>query len=224
MSEASNSSGERAGQSAEPKPAPQWLVDYAIRPAVGIISRVVWRTSFRGVEHIPPSGGLVIAANHQTYVDPFWISVPFRRPIRYLAWNEAFKRPLVGRALDFLGAWPLALERGNPTAYRRSLKWLREGGAVMIFPEGERSEASGRVARFKTGAVRLALETGASVLPATIRGGEKVWPRGQTLPRTGRVEIVFHPARRPAPLPGEDTRRCIQRETEELATLIKSAL
>jgi len=219
-----NSQGERAGQSAEPKPAPQWLVDYAIRPAVGVISRVVWRISFRGVEHIPLSGGLVIAANHQTYVDPFWISVPFRRPIRYLAWNEAFKKPLMGKALDFLGAWPLALERGNPTAYRRSLKWLREGGAVMIFPEGERSVAHGRVARFKTGAVRLALEVGAAVLPVTIRGGEKVWPRGQMLPRTGRVEIVFHPVRHLAILPGEDARRCIQRETEALAAVIKAAL
>ncbi|HYH85842.1 MAG TPA: lysophospholipid acyltransferase family protein [Pyrinomonadaceae bacterium] len=224
MSEAMNSQGERAGQSAEPKPAPQWLVDYAIRPAVGVISRVVWRISFRGVEHIPLSGGLVIAANHQTYVDPFWISVPFRRPIRYLAWNEAFKKPLMGKALDFLGAWPLALERGNPTAYRRSLKWLREGGAVMIFPEGERSVAHGRVARFKTGAVRLALEVGAAVLPVTIRGGEKVWPRGQMLPRTGRVEIVFHPVRHLAILPGEDARRCIQRETEALAAVIKAAL
>lgn len=224
MSEAANSSGARAGQPAEPKPAPQWLVDYAIRPAVGIVSRVVWRISFRGVEHIPASGGLVIAANHQTYVDPFWISVPFRRPIRYLAWNEAFKKPLVGRALDFLGAWPLVLERGNPTAYRRSLKWLREGGAVMIFPEGERSIASGRVARFKPGAARLALEVGAAVLPVTIRGGEKVWPRGQLLPRTGRVEIVFHPVRHLAIQPGEDARRCVQRETEELAVVIKAAL
>lgn len=224
MSEAENSSGERAGQSAEPKPAPQWFIDYAVRPAVGALSRAVWRISFQGVEHIPAAGGLIIAANHQTYVDPFWLSIPFRRPIRYLAWNEAFKKPLVGMALNFLGAWPLALERGNPTAYRRSLKWLREGGAVMIFPEGERSIENGRVARFKTGAARLALETGAAVLPATIRGGEKVWPRGQLFPRMGRVEIVFHPVRVLTPQPGEDARRCIQRETDALAGVIKSAL
>lgn len=224
MSEAANRSGESARQPAEPKAAPQWLVDYAIRPAVGVLSRAVWRISFRGVEHIPAGGGLVIAANHQTYVDPFWISVPFRRPIRYLAWNEAFKKPLMGMALNFLGAWPLALERGNPTAYRRSLKWLREGGAVMIFPEGERSIAHGHVARFKTGAARLALEVGAAVLPVTIRGGEKVWPRGQLLPRTGRVEIIFHPVRHLALQPGEDARRCVQRETEELAAVIKAAI
>ena len=58
----------------------------------------------------------------------------------------------------------------------------------------------------------------------TIRGGQGVWPRGRALPRFGRVEVVFHPARRPAPLPGEDTRHCVQRETEALAGVIKSAL
>lgn len=221
LSEAENSS--RAAQSAEPKAAPQWLVEYAIRPAVGVISRVAWRISFRGVEHIPASGGLIVAANHQTYFDPFWVSVPFRRPMRYLAWNEAFKKPLLGRTLDFLGAWPLVLDRGNPTAYRRSVKWLREGGAVVIFPEGERS-TDGRIKRFKTGAARLALEAGAAILPATIRGGEKVWPRGQTLPRTGRVEIVFHPVRQITIQPGEDARQCAQRETEALASVIKAAL
>ena len=104
------------------------------------------------------------------------------------------------------------------------MKWLREGGAVMIFPEGERSSADGRVKRFKTGAARLALESGASILPATIRGGEKVWPRDQTLPRTGRVEIVFHPVRHINIQPGEDARLCVQRETEALAAVIKSAL
>jgi 1-acyl-sn-glycerol-3-phosphate acyltransferase len=136
-------------------------------------------------------------------------------------------RPVIrgfSRALELLGAWPIALDRGNPTAHRRSLQWLRAGGAVMIFPEGQRAFADGEMSRFKAGAVRLALEAGAAVLPVTIRGGQRVWPRDQTLPRLGRVEVVFHPARRPAPLPGEDTRRCVQRETEALAAVIRSAL
>ncbi|HEV2863351.1 MAG TPA: lysophospholipid acyltransferase family protein [Pyrinomonadaceae bacterium] len=212
------------GQAGEPRALPQWVVDSLLRPATRVVSRTFWRISFRGREHIPAEGGLVIAANHQTYFDPFWISVAFDRPIRYLAWNEAFKWPLAGKPLELLGAWPLALDRGNPTAYRRSLQWLRGGGAVMIFPEGARAGADGELARFKTGAARLALEAGVPVLPVTIRGGEHVWPRGRRWPRLGRVEIVFHPARRLAPLPGEDARRCAQRETEDLAAVIRSEL
>ena len=229
MSGAENSAGERGGRAGggrgggEPRPAPEWIID-AMRPVIFAISRALWRISYRGEENIPVDGGLVIAANHQTYVDPFWVGSRVKRPIRYLAWNEAFKWPVAGRALELLGAWPLALERGNPTAYRRSLQWLRTGGAVMIFPEGQRAYADGELSRFKAGAVRLALEAGAAVLPVTIRGGERVWPRDQRLPRLGRVEVVFHPVRHLAVPPGEDARNVIQRETEALAQVIRSAL
>ena len=215
--------GRRVNETQEPRPAPQWLLD-SLRPVVRGLSRTLWRISYKGVENIPAGGGLIIAANHQTYVDPFWVGARVNRPVRYLAWSEAFGWPLVGKALEWLGAWPIVLDRGNPTAHRRSLQWLRAGGAVMIFPEGQRAYADGEFARFKAGAVRLALEAGVPVLPVTIRGGQRVWPRGQRLPRLSRVEIVFHPARRPAPLPGEDTRHCAQRETEALAAVIKSAL
>ena len=212
-----------AAEESGPRPAPQWVLD-ALRPAILGVSRALWRISFRGEEHVPAEGGLVIAANHQTYADPFWIGSRVHRPVRFLAWNEAFKWPLAGKALELLGAWPLVLDRGNPTAYRRSLQWLRGGGAVMIFPEGQRAYADGEMSRFKAGAARIALEAGVRVLPVTIRGGERVWPRGRAWPRTGRVEVVFHPARRPTPLPGEDARQCVQRETEALEAVIRSAL
>ncbi|HST52347.1 MAG TPA: lysophospholipid acyltransferase family protein [Pyrinomonadaceae bacterium] len=225
MSEAADTASERAsaGQPPDPRPAPQWILDI-LRPTVGVVSRALWGLSFVGVENVPAEGGLIIAANHQTYVDPFWISVEVKRPVRYLAWNEAFKWPIVGKALELLGAWPLVLDRGNPTAYRRSMQWLRGGGVLMIFPEGERAFADARFARFKTGAARLALEAGVPILPVTIRGGNRAWPRGQSLPRFGHVEIIFHTPRRLAPLPGEDARRCAQRETEALAEVIKAAL
>ena len=227
MSRAADTSGSeeqrKRAEAQEPQPAPQWLLD-SLRPIVRGLSRAVWRIAYRGLEHVPAEGGLVIAANHQTYVDPFWVGSRVNRPVRFLAWSEAFSWPLVGKALELLGAWPIVLDRGNPTAHRRSLQWLRAGGAVMIFPEGQRAYADAKFARFKAGAVRLALEAGVPVLPVTIRGGQRVWPRGQRLPRTGRVEIVFHPARRPTALPGEDPRHCVQRETDELAAVIKSAL
>jgi 1-acyl-sn-glycerol-3-phosphate acyltransferase len=228
LGEAAKSADERPEEDGrkvqtEPSAMPQWAVD-TLRPVVRGLSRVLWRIAFRGVEHIPAEGGLIIAANHQTYLDPFWVSAIVKRPTRYLAWNEAFKWPVVGKALELLGAWPLVLDRGNPTAYRRSLQWLRAGNVLMIFPEGERAFADARFARFKLGAARLALEADVPVLPVTVRGGNRIWPRGQSLPRLGRVEIVYHPARRLAPLPGEDARACAQRETEALAAVIKSAL
>jgi 1-acyl-sn-glycerol-3-phosphate acyltransferase len=145
-----------------------------------------------------------------------------RRPTRYLAWSEAFKNPLLRHPLEWLGAWPLAVERGNPTAYRRSLQWLRGGNVVMIFPEGARAYADGAHNKFKTGAARLALEAGVPILPVSLRGGNHIWPRGQRWPRTGRMEIIYHPVHRLEMLPGEDARSCAQRETERLAEIVKN--
>ena len=196
-----------------------------LRPIIGAISRFLWGLSFKGTENIPHNtDGLIIAGNHQTYFDPFWIAVPIKRPLRFLAWNEVFDWPIVGKFMGILGAWPLHLEGSDPTAIRRSLQWLRSGGAVVIFPEGGRGPADGSLAKFKTGAARMALEANVSILPVTVRGAHRVWPIGQRFPRLAKVEITFHPVHKLTPQPGEDTRQCARRETDSLADAIRSSL
>jgi len=219
--------GQRRDESLRgPLTLPQWVIELIVRPILHTFFKVFFRLRLTGVENIPPraAGGLVIAANHQTYFDPFWISAPIKRPIRYLAWNEAFGLPVVGTTMGLLGAWPLQLEKSDPTAIRRALAWLRGGGAVMIFPEGGRALPDGATSRFKLGAARIALEANVPVLPVTIRGGHRAWPRGWMFPRPARVEIIYHPPRKLSPQPGEDIRQCARRETESLAKLIESAL
>ena len=202
---------------------PQWVLE-VVRSTIHVGSKILWRIEFTGLENVPASGGLIIAANHQTYIDPFWLSLPIKRPTRYLAWSAAFGWPFVGKCLTWFGAWPLALEGSDPTAIRRSIQWLREGGVVVIFPEGARSTSSGEMDRFKVGALRLALEAEVPILPVTIRGGNRVWPRGWRIPRLGKVEIVYHPLYQPAPAPNEETRAYARKETEKLAEVIGSAL
>lgn len=202
---------------------PQWALEI-LRPIVAFVSRLFWKIEFYGVENVPSHGGLIIAANHQTYIDPFWLSLRIKRPIRYLAWSAAFRWPIVGRCLTWLGAWPLALEGSDPAAIRRSLQWLRDGGAVVIFPEGGRSTVTGSLERFKAGAVRLALEANVPILPVTIKGGNRVWPRGWRFPRPGKVVVTYHPLYHAEQCPDEETRACARRESERLAEVIASAL
>ena len=206
-----------------PGQLPQWALEI-LRPIVGFFSRLFFKIEFTGVENVPTGGGVVIASNHQTYLDPFWLSLQVKRPTRYLAWSDAFRWPVVGRGLVWLGAWPLALEGGDPAAIRRSLQWLREGGVVVIFPEGGRSSASGEMERFKAGAVRLALEANVPILPVTIKGGNHVWPRGWKLPHLGKVTVIYHPLQQTEPPPQEETRAFARQETERLAKVIESAL
>lgn len=201
---------------------PQWTIDL-MRPIVSVGSRVFWRLEFKGIENIPQDTGLIVAANHQSYGDPFWLAIPIKRPIRFLAWSEAFSWPVVGKAITLLGAWPLQVE-GNPAAIRRSLTWLRDGGVVVIFPEGRRGLPDGSMIRMKGGAVRMALEAEVPILPVTIRGADRVWPASRLFPRPGKVEITYHPIFRAEQRPGEETRECARRETDRLAGIIQSAL
>jgi 1-acyl-sn-glycerol-3-phosphate acyltransferase len=202
---------------------PQWTINL-MRPLIRLGSQLVWRIKYESVENIPKNSGLIVAANHQSYGDPFWLSIPIRRPIRFLAWSEAFSWPVIGKAIRLLGAWPLQVSGSDPAAIRRSLTWLRDGGVVVIFPEGGRGQPDGSMIRMKAGAVRMALEAGVPILPVTIRGANRVWPASNLFPRPGKVEIVYHPAFAPEPRPGEETRTCARRETDRLAQIIQSAL
>ena len=202
---------------------PQWSLEL-LRPLVGSFSSIFWRLEHKGVENIPTDTGLIVAANHQSYGDPFWLSVPIKRPVRYLAWSQAFSWPVVGKAIRLLGAWPLQIEGSDPAAIRRSLTWLRERGVVVIFPEGGRGLPDGSMIRMKGGAVRMALEAGVPILPVTIRGANRVWPSNRFLPRPGKVEITYHPVFHVEQRPGEETRACARRETERLAQIIESGL
>ena len=194
-----------------------------MRPVVSVGSRVFWRLEHKGIENIPQDTGLIVAANHQSYGDPFWLAIPIKRAVRFLAWSEAFSWPVVGKAITLLGAWPLQIE-GNPAAIRRSLTWLRDGGIVVIFPEGRRGLPDGSMIRMKGGAVRMALEAGVPILPVTIRGANRVWPASRLFPRPGKVEIIYHPVFHPEQRPDEETRECARRETDRLAQIIQSAL
>lgn len=223
----SNSEKSPRGESgAKPKPTedvPQWFIEL-IRPVISLFSRIFWRLEHIGVENIPTNSGLIVAANHQSYGDPFWMALPIRRPIRFLAWSEAFSWPVVGKAIRLFGAWPLQIEGSDPAAIRRSLTWLRDGGVVVIFPEGGRGLSDGSMVRMKGGAVRMALEAGVPILPVTIRGANEVWPSSKRLPRPGKVEVKYHPLFYAEQLPGEEPRACARRETERLGQIIRSGL
>jgi 1-acyl-sn-glycerol-3-phosphate acyltransferase len=203
---------------------PEWLLAF-LRQSLGIAWRVLFRIRYKGTENIPQhEGGLIIAANHQTYIDPFWLSIPINRPIRFLAWDAAFKWPVVGKSIQFLGAWPLQVEGSDPAAIRRTLGWLRDGGVIVIFPEGGRGQPDGSMIEFKGGAARLALEAEVPILPVTIRGANRVWPAGRHLPRLARVEITYHSLFHVHQEPNEEKGVCARRESDRLAGIIRSAL
>lgn len=221
MSQTTTLEPARNGNGTRPYPRmlPQWFLEIC-RPLIRVSCRLLWRVRWKNTEYIPSTGGLIVAANHQTYIDPFWISCPIKRPVRYLAWDAAFSWPIVGWWLRMLGAWPLQLEGSDPAPIRRSLQWVSEGGVVVIFPEGGRGEPDGSMRKFKPGAGRMAIEAGVPILPVTIIGGHRVWPTGKRFPRLAPVEVIYH---KPFVLDAqsdEDSRACARRAMGQLREII----
>jgi len=206
-------------------PYPAQFVISAIRAVGWTISKLFWRIEFRGVENIPQNmpGGLVVLANHQTYLDPMWICLKINRKYRFMAWDAAFDWFFVGKAIRYLGAFPVNMEGGSSIkAMKEALRTLRDGATLIIFPEGEREFSDGEFLEFKSGAMRIAMDAGVPVLPVTISGAHKVWAQDMKFPKLyGKVKIIYHPLFAvPKPEKGADARAHIERLTEELKTLI----
>ncbi|HYN50223.1 MAG TPA: 1-acyl-sn-glycerol-3-phosphate acyltransferase [Thermoleophilaceae bacterium] len=143
-----------------------WPTRWVLRPLLLLF----FRLRRLGVKHVPP-GGVVLAANHRSFLDPFLIGCCIGRPIYFVAKQELFQNPLVGWFLNCLGAFPVRRGEADEETMSTALALLERDRPVVIFPEGSRITA-GSLAPPKRGVGRLALQSGASVVPIAITGSE----------------------------------------------------
>jgi len=214
--------------SAPIKYAPPVVIDAArfISLAFG---KILWRVRYHDRANIPKNlkSGLLIVANHQTYLDPFLICAPIKRKFRFMAWDKAFDWFLVGWLIKYLGSFPVDTTRGTTkSVLRESLGALRDGATVLIFPEGARSFPDGKLQEFKTGAARIALEADVPILPVTVKGANRVWSQTMKRPHLFRkIEIFYHPLFRvPRAAEGADYREHLEKVTAQIAEIIGSKL
>ncbi len=165
---------------------------------------VYFRYVRNGREHARIKGGLIVASNHRSFLDPFAIGgcLPWRRPMNYVAKVELFDRRWQGWLLSRLGAFPIRRSESDEDAMETARLVVERGGAVCIFPEGTRIRSGSLVAP-RRGVGRLALQTGASVIPAAVLGTEDVRRGWRIRPRKVKVRLgramTFPRAPRPSP-------------------------
>lgn len=150
---------------------------------------LIWlRLERLGREHARVDGPLIVAANHRSFLDPFLIGVtlPWRRPIHYVAKVELFEKRWQGWVLNRLGAYPVRRGEADLQTLETSRGIIERGGAVCMFPEGTRIRR-GSLAAPHRGVGRLALETGAAVMPVALHGSEHVRSGWKIRPRPVRL-------------------------------------
>lgn len=162
-----------------------------VRATLGRIVPLLFRTRVLGVENVPP-GGAVLAGNHVSYMDPMLLWCVSPRSVRFMAKRELWESALLGWFLDRLWAFPVTRGEPDRAAIAVATETLKAGGLVGVFPEGTRQDADdGALGEAHGGAAFFALRAGVPIVPVAFAGTERVWPRGQRLPRLRRVAIVF---------------------------------
>lgn len=165
------------------------------RVILGPALRVLAPTQVIGAENIPASGPAILASNHLSVLDSFYLPLMVERPVTFAAKSEYFTGTrlsdrIVGVYLK--ATKQLSVDRSEARAGQAMLEaalgLLREGSLFGIYPEGTRSP-DGRLYRGRTGVGWLALHSGAPVLPVAMVGTDRLLPPGRTIPRPGRIQI-----------------------------------
>ena len=207
--------------------APPIVIEF-IRYFGTFVSKILWRIEFHGTENIPQDlkKGLLVVSNHQSYFDPFWICFPIHRKFRFMAWDAATEWFFVGKMIRFLGAFPVSLKgKKAKKALIESLRSLKDGATLIIFPEGSRGFSDGTLLPFKSGAVRIAIDAGVPILPVTISGANKVWAQDIKVPHPHKVKLFYHPIVEISTLSeGMEEHQLAEELTEKLRKIIESKI
>lgn len=162
-----------------------WLVTLFLR-------LMRWRIEFEGLENVPRTGGLIVTFNHHSYADFFVSGLPLYnelgRPPRFLAKQELFEQPVIGRLLASAGQVPVARDRrtGRREAFEEAVQRLRSGEVVAIAPEQTISR-SFELLPFSSGTARMARDAGVPVVPSVSWGSQRFATKGRpTHWRSGR--------------------------------------
>ena len=166
-----------------------WVIKIVVTPVL----RVCCRIKVEGKEHIPRSGPVIIASNHRSFLDSIFIPLVIRRRVTFVAKAEYFDDKRVAWFFRGVGQIPIRREGGSASerALQSATEVLEHGGVFGIYPEGTRTR-DGKLHRGHTGVARLALRTGAPIVPVGLVGTDEVQPVDRKMPRLGRtVHIRF---------------------------------
>ena len=158
---------------------------------------LLFRPKVTGLRHVPTTGPVIIASNHLSFSDSIFMPLVVPRKVTFLAKSEYFTSPgFKGfiKKLTFIALGQVPVDRSggkrSEAALLTGLRVLKEGSCIGIYPEGTRSP-DGRLYKGRTGIARMAIESGAAVVPVAMFNTAEIQPTGQVVPKVRRVEMIF---------------------------------
>lgn len=178
-----------------------------------------WRAT--GFRNMPATGGALLVSNHLSFLDVILLGVGLRRPLNYVARSTLFFPPL-GLLIRSLGAFPIQREGMGASGMKETLRRIRSGGVVALFPEGTRSR-DGEPVPLKSGIAVLAARAGVPVVPAGVAGTFRAWPRGRRLPIPRPLRVHYGPPIMPCDLEGLDSQAVTALIEERIRECVETA-
>ncbi len=179
-----------------------------LQTAAQLAGVLAYRVRHTGMHNIPSDGGVLVISNHQSHFDPPLVGMGSRRRMNYVARDTLFGFPPFRWLIKSLDAIPIDRDGLGLSGIKESLRRLKRGELVLIFPEGTRTP-DGEVGRFLPGFTTLAVRSKASILPVAIEGAHAVWPRGSAFPRLGVIQVNYGEPMLPEEIAGRGERELV---------------
>lgn len=164
-----------------------WMLS---RFMVSWIALFGWRFRAYGIHNVPRSGAVILACNHQSFFDPVLVAIHLPRSSTFMARDTLFKFAPFAFLIRSLNAFPIRRGAGDVGAMKESLRRLRDGWSLLVFPEGTRT-VDGSLGEIRGGIAVLAGRARVPVVPVYIRGAVRAWPRGSRFPRPAPIEVRY---------------------------------
>jgi 1-acyl-sn-glycerol-3-phosphate acyltransferase len=194
-----------------------------LQRAMQLVAVMAYRVRHTGLHNIPRTGGVLVISNHQSHFDPPLVGIACPRRMNYLARESLFRFGPFRWLIQSLDAIPIDREGIGLSGIKESLRRLKRGEMLLIFPEGTRTR-DGAVGTFRPGFTTLATRSKAAILPVAIEGAFVVWPKWHKLPRLGTIHVYYGKPMLPEEIAGRDERELlleVQRRVRECHARVK---
>lgn len=198
-----------ASESSLPDPYRRNVVWFSFQMLLKITFAVLFRYRARHIERIPETTGGLMLSNHQSFLDPLLIGLPLRRPVSYIARENLFRIPVLGRILRRTYVVPINRESAGSESVRESVRRMKAGFLVGVFPEGTRS-TDGELGEIKPGFVAVARRAKQPIYPVGIAGAHRAMPKGGLKVYPRKIRVIYG-----EPIPAEEVARLAKKGNEE---------
>jgi len=182
-----------------------WWLSQALSRAV---ANCFWKFRVFGLENIPRTGGVLLASNHQSFLDPVLVAMVLSREMHFMARRTLFRNPVLRVIIVGYNAFAIDRDSADVKGVKSAIARLEAGNILLVFPEGTRT-GDGSIGRMKPGIGVLAERAAVPIVPVLIEGAHEVWPRNRLFPRLGRISMVFGKPLEPETIVGDAIRDAV---------------